>query len=110
VLPDGSRNLRQPRRTVMAVTVEILRDLQQQAAGSCLACLHDNITANTSVLGDLIDIADNMAAVREESFENEELYQNAICEAISAILIIAVFAAELTKRPAPIATFTVSAN
>jgi hypothetical protein len=83
----------------MAVTVEILRDLQQQAAGSCTACLRDNITANTSVLGDLIDVADNMAAVRRECFENEELYQQAFCEVISAVLIIAVFTAELDKRP-----------
>lgn len=84
----------------MAVTVQILRDLQKEAAALCPECLHDNITANTSVLGDLIDIADNMAKVRRECFENEELYQHAFSEVISAVLIIAVFTAELDKRPA----------
>ena len=83
----------------MAVTVQILRDLQKEAAGMCPECLHDHIAANTSVLGDLIDVADSRAKVRRECFENEELYQHAFSEVISAVLIIAVFTAELGKRP-----------
>jgi hypothetical protein len=92
----------------MAVTLQVLLDLQKEVAGLCPDCLQENITLNTSVLGDLIDIADNMAKIRCESFENEELYQRAFCEVISAILIIAMSTAEFVKRPPVLAVLSVN--
>jgi hypothetical protein len=83
----------------MAVTVQILRDLQKEASGLCSECLHDAIAENSAILGDLIDIADNMAAVRHLCFANEELFQRSFSEVMSAVLIIAVLTAELGKRP-----------
>jgi hypothetical protein len=94
----------------MSSAIEALRDLQKEASELCTECLRDHIADNTAVLGDLADIAENMSAVRHTSFENEELFQRATAELISALMIIGVFTAELTKRPAPLATFTVSAN
>ena len=90
--------------------VEALRDLQKEAAGLCTECLRDHIEGNTEILGDLAGIAENMAAIRHTSFENEELYQTATAELTAAVMIIAVFTAELTKRPAPVGSFTLSAN
>jgi hypothetical protein len=83
----------------MAVTLQVLRDLQKEVAGMCPDCLQENITVNTSLLGDLIDITDNMAKIRRESFENEELYQHAFSEVMSSLLIIALCTAEFVKRP-----------
>lgn len=94
----------------MTATLEVLRDLQKEAAGLCAECLRDYIADNTAVLPDLIDIAENMSAVRHASFENEELYQTAIAGVMSAVMITAVFTAELGKHPAPVASFTVSSN
>jgi hypothetical protein len=95
---------------IMSAIIEVIRDLQKQAAGLCAECLRDYIGENTAVLSDLADIAENMAAVRHASFENEELYQTATAELTSALMIIGVFTAELTRRPAPVASFTISAN
>jgi hypothetical protein len=94
----------------MTATIDAFRDLQKQAAELCTECLRDHIDGNTAVLGDLAGIAENMAAIRHTSFENEELYQTATAELIAAVMIIAVFTTELTKRPAPVASFTLSAN
>ena len=86
-----------------------MRTLQKEATGLCTECLREHIAENTAILGDLLDIADNMAAVRHSSYDNEELYQRAFAELMSAVLITAVFTAELRKRPAPFAV-AVSAN
>jgi hypothetical protein len=94
----------------MSSAIEAFRGLQKEAAELCTECLRDHIDGNTAVLGDLAEIAQNMAAIRHTSFENEELYQTATAELIAAVMIIAVFTAELTKRPAPVASFTLSAN
>lgn len=94
----------------MSATIEVIRDLQKQAAGLCAECLRDCIAENTAVLDDLTGIAENMAAIRHTSFENEELYQTATAELIAAITIIAVFTAELTRRPVPVASLTISNN
>lgn len=94
----------------MSATIEAFRDLQKEAAESCTECLRDHITSNAAVLGDLADIAQNMEAIRHTSLENEELYQTATAELIAALTIIAVFTAELTRRPAPVASFTLSSN
>jgi hypothetical protein len=93
----------------MTVTVEVLRNLQKEAAGLCPECLREHIAENAAVLGDLLDIAENMAAIRHSSFENEELYQRAFSEALSAALITGVFTAELRNRPVPL-TVAASAN
>ena len=90
-------------------SVEVLRTLQKEAAGLCTECLREHIADNAAILGDLLDIADNMAAIRHSSPDNEELYQRAFAELMSAVLIIGVFTAELRKRPAPFAV-AVSAN
>jgi hypothetical protein len=94
----------------MSATIEAFRDLHKQAAELCTECLRDHIAENTAVLSDLADIAENMAAIRHASFENEELYQTAMAGLMSALMIIGVFTAELTRRPAPVASFTISAN
>jgi hypothetical protein len=91
----------------MTVTVEVLRNLQKEAAGLCPECLREHIADNTAVLGDLLDIAENMSAIRHSSFDNEELYQRAFAEVMAAVMITAVFTAELNKRPFAVA---VSAN
>lgn len=94
----------------MSATIEAFRDLQKKAAELCTECLREHIDGNTAVLGDLSDIAQNMAEIRHTSFEDEELYQTAIAELISAVMIIAVFTTELSTRPAPVASFTLSNN
>lgn len=94
----------------MSATIEVIRDLQKQAEGLCAECLRDSIAGNAAVLDDLTGIAENMAAVRHASFGNEELYQTATAEVIAAVAIIAVFTAELTRRPAPVASFVISSN
>lgn len=94
----------------MSATIEAFRDLQKQASELCTECLRAHIDSNSAVLGDLADIAENMSAVRHASPEDEELFQQANAELISALLIIGVFTAELARRPQPVATFTVSAN
>ena len=93
----------------MSATIEAFRDLQKEAAELCTECLRDHVDGNAAVLGDLAGIAENMAAIRDASFENEELYQTATAELIAAIMIIAVFTAELNKRPVPLAV-VISAN
>jgi hypothetical protein len=93
----------------MAATVEVLRTLQKEAAGLCPECLHEHVADNAAVLGDLIEVAGNMAAIRQTSPDNEELYQRAFAELMSAVLITAVFTAELRKRPVPFAV-AASAN
>jgi hypothetical protein len=113
VLPDEQpppHHLRKKGTLIVTATIEAFRDLRKQAAELCTECLRDHIADNAAVLGDLSDIAENMAAIRETSFENEELYQTATAELIAAIMIIAVFTAELANRPIPVASFTVSAN
>lgn len=94
----------------MSATIEVIRDLQKQAAGLCAECLRDCIAENAAVLDDLTGIAENMAAIRHTSSDNEELYQTATAEVIVAVAVIAVFTAELTKRPAPVASFSISPN
>jgi hypothetical protein len=94
----------------MSEAIGVIRDLQKQASGLCAECLRDSIAENTAVLDDLTGIAENMSSVRYASFENEELYQTAVAEVIAAAAIIAVFTAELTTRPAPVALPAFSNN
>jgi hypothetical protein len=93
----------------MAATVGVLRTLQKEAAGLCPECLREHVADNSAVLGDLIEIADNMAAIRQTSPDNEELYQRAFREVMTAVMVIAVFTAELRNRPVPFAV-AASAN
>ena len=93
----------------MGATIEVLRTLQKEAEGLCPACLHDHIADNAAVLGDLVDIAENMSAIRHTSPDNEELYQRAFAGLMSAVMITAVFSTELRKRPVPFAV-AASAN
>jgi hypothetical protein len=94
----------------MSETLETFRYLQEEAVNHTTECLRQQIVNNAWVLDDLAGIAENMAAVRHAFPENEELYQTATAELISALMIISVFSAELFKRPAPVASFTLSAN
>ena len=61
----------------MAATVEALKAFQNRAAGLCPQCLSDYIADNAVLLGDLIEIADTMSAIRQDSAETEQLYQQA---------------------------------
>jgi hypothetical protein len=88
---------------LMAATVEVLKTLQNDAAKLCPQCLADCIADNAVLLGDLIEITDTMAAVREYSAENEQVYQAAFQELLTSALVIAVFTSELSKRPVPFA-------
>ena len=83
----------------MAATVEALRTLQNQAAELCAQCLSDNIADNAAFLGDLIEVAENLAAIRHLSEDNEELYLRSMQELMTSVMIIAVFSSELSKRP-----------
>lgn len=94
----------------MSETTETFRYLQEEAANHSTECLRQQIVNNAWVLDDLAGIAENMAAVRHTSSENEELYLKAEAELISALMIVSVFSAELFKRPAPMASFTLSNN
>jgi len=94
----------------MIITLEVIKTLQAESAGMSAECLRRHIADNAMVLPDLIGLAENMSAARDASFEDEELYQEAVAEVMSAVLLIAVFTAELVKHPAPVATFTASAN
>jgi hypothetical protein len=87
----------------MAATVEVLKTLQQDARHLCPQCLSDHIADNAALLGDLIEITQTMAAIRRDSAENEQLYQAAFQNMMTAVLIIAVFTGELTTRPVPFA-------
>jgi hypothetical protein len=103
VLPDVAAAPPDHRRKregifVMAATIELLRGFQKDAAGLCAVCLSDDIARNARVLGDLLDIAENMSAIRHTSSENEELYQKAFAEVMAAVMLIAVFSAEMTRR------------
>jgi hypothetical protein len=87
----------------MAATVEVLKTLQTQAAGLCPQCLSDHVADHAAFLGDLIEITASMAAVRQDSDENEQLYQAAFQKMMTAVLVIAVFTGELAHRPVPFA-------
>ena len=69
----------------------------------CPQCLSDCIADNAVLLGDLIEITDAMSAVRQESAENEHLYQVSFQQMMAAVLVIAVFTNELSTRPVPFA-------
>lgn len=83
----------------MAATVEVLKALQQDARKLCPQCLSDHVADNAVLLGDLIEITANMAAVRQYSAENERLYQAAYQTMMTAVMVIAVFTGELSQRP-----------
>lgn len=85
----------------MAATVEILKTVQTQAAGLCAQCLSDCIADNAVLLGDLIEITDTMAAIRHDSAETEQLYQEAFQQMMAAVFVIAAFTVELSRRPVP---------
>jgi hypothetical protein len=87
----------------MAATVEVLKTLQNDAAGLCPQCLSDYIADYAVLLADLIEIADTMAAIRQDSAEAEQLYQEAFQAMMTAVLVIAVFTGELSQRPVPFA-------
>ena len=77
--------------------------MQSQAAELCPECLSDYIADNAVLLGDLIEITDTMAAIRHDSAETEQLYQEAFQKLMAAVLVIAVFTGELSRRPVPFA-------
>jgi hypothetical protein len=85
----------------MAATIEVLRYLQKQAAELCPRHLGDQVADNAAVLGDLIEIAETMTAIRHDSAEAEQLYQEAFQQVMTAVFIIAVFTGELSHRPVP---------
>jgi hypothetical protein len=87
----------------MAATVEVLKNLQSQAAELCPQCLSDFIADYAALLDDLIQVTDTMASVREYSAENELVYQAAFQQMMTAVLVIAVFTGELSHRPVPFA-------
>ena len=87
----------------MAATVEVLKTLQEQAAQLCPQCLSDHVADNAVLLGDLIEVTANVAAVRQDSAENEQLYQAAFQNMMTAVFVIAVFTGELSQRPVPFA-------
>ncbi len=87
----------------MAATVEVLKTVQSQAAGLCPQCLSDCIADNAVLLGDLIEITDTMSAIRHDSAETEQLYQEAFQNMMAAVLVIAAFTVELSQRPVPFA-------
>ena len=87
----------------MAATVEVLKTLQKEAGKLCPQCLSDHVADNAALLGDLIAVTANVAAVRQDSGENEELYQAAFQQMMTAVFVIAVFSGELSSRPVPFA-------
>ena len=87
----------------LAATVEVLRTLQDQAAGLCPQCLSGYVADNAALLGDLIEVTATMAAIRHDSAENEQLYQASFQNMMTAVFIIAVFTGELSHRPVPFA-------
>jgi hypothetical protein len=87
----------------MDAMVEVLKTLQSQAAELCPQCLSDYIADNAVLLGDLIKVTDTMASVRQYSAENEQVYQAAFEQMMTAALVIAVFTGELSHRPVPFA-------
>jgi hypothetical protein len=91
------------REQLMAATVEVLKTLQNDAAGLCPQCLSDCIADNAAILGDLIEIANTKAAIRQDSAEAEQLYQEAFQQVMTSVLVIAVFTGELSHRPVPFA-------
>lgn len=94
----------------MSPTIEIFRDLQKQAAELCTDCLRDHIEDNIAILGDLSDTAQNLDAIQHTSPENEELFLKAHSEFTAVLMTIATFTAGLVKRPAPVASLTLSNN
>jgi hypothetical protein len=86
-----------------ARTVEVLRTLQKDAQELCLQCLSDHVADNAALLGDLIEVTATMAAIRQESAENERLYQASFQQLMAAVFLIAVFTGELAHRPVPFA-------
>jgi hypothetical protein len=80
-----------------------LKTLQSQAAELCPQCLGDYIADNAVLLGDLIKVTDIMTSVRQYSAENEQVYQAAFQQMMTAALVIAVFTGELSHRPVPFA-------
>jgi hypothetical protein len=87
----------------MAATIQVLRYLQKQAAGHTPECLSDQIADNAAILGDLIEITETMTGIRSESAETEQLYQEAFQQMMASVLLIAVYAGELSRRPVPFA-------
>lgn len=93
----------------MAATVEVLQTLQHYAGQLCEQCLSDHVADSAALLPDLIEVADTMSKIRDHSVENEELYQAALAELMTAVFTIAVFTGELSSRPVPFA-ITASLN
>jgi hypothetical protein len=87
----------------MAATIQVLRFLQTQAEGHTPECLSDQIADNAAILGDLIEITETMTGIRSESAETEQLYQEAFQQMMASVLLIAVYAGELSRRPVPFA-------
>jgi hypothetical protein len=87
----------------MAATIEVLRYLQKQAAGHTPECLSDQIADNAAILVDLIETTETMTGIRSESAEAEQLYQEAFQQMMASVLLIAVYAGELSRRPVPFA-------
>jgi hypothetical protein len=87
----------------MTATVEVLKTLKGHAEQLCEQCLSDQVADSAALLFDLIEVTHTMSKVREYSPENEELYQAARGQMMMAVFVIAVFTAELTRRPVPFA-------
>jgi hypothetical protein len=96
--PSCQSSAGEERIFVMAV-IEVFRTLQNQAEELCAECLSGDIADNAAFLGDMIELAETMAAIRHLSRDNEELYQRALDELMASVMIIAVFSSELSKRP-----------
>jgi len=82
-----------------ASTVEALRTVQKAARELCASCLSDEIADNAAILDDLIEVAENMVAIRHLSPDNEQLCLAALGELMTAVMVIAVFTGELSHRP-----------
>lgn len=77
-----------------------IRMLEAAASVVCAQCLRDEIADNAAALPGLVERLEQAAAKRDGSRDGEIDYHAEYAKVMVNVLALAVFTAELTRRPA----------
>jgi hypothetical protein len=99
VLPDEQPQTREEGH-LMSNLIEDIRELQAAASVLCAQCLRDEIAVRTEALDGLTVRLDEATVTRDSAPDGDERYLEVFGETIATVLVLAIFTAELTKRPA----------
>jgi hypothetical protein len=103
VLPDEQPQLKETECKLMSNLSEDIRELQATASVLCAQCLRDEIAVRAESL-------DELTSRLETAARGEQRYLDAFGKVMAAVLVLATFTAELTKRPADTWVLHVSPN